>query len=43
MMVLKKKLILSWVQKKPHEVVQYNFQEVLEQYTGTLPTLTTFY
>jgi len=42
---IKKKLILSWVQQNPHEVLQlqYNFQEVMVQYTGTLPTMTTFY
>jgi len=42
-MVLKTNLILSQVQQKPHEVVQYNFQEVLVWYTGVLPTVTTFY
>ena len=43
MMVLKTNVILSWVQENPHEVVQYDSQEVIIQYTGTLPTLTTFY
>jgi len=42
-MVLKTNVILSWVQQNPHEVVQYNFQAVLVWYTGTLPTMTTFY
>jgi len=43
MMVLKKNLIISWVQQNPHAEVQYSFQEVLVWYTGILPTLTTFY